>query len=94
MPLAMSVVWDVIKNDKKSIKFAKLLEKFDTVLGLKLDKQEEEEKLPQNIINLAEERKLARNQKNWELSDKLRDEITNLGYSIKDVTDGYEITKI
>ena len=94
MPLAMSVVWDVIKNDKKSIKFAKLLEKFDTVLGLKLDKQEEEEKLPQNIINLAEERKLARNQKNWELSDKLRDEITNLGYSIKDVKDGYEITKI
>ena len=94
MPLAMSVVWDVIKNDKKSIKFAKLLEKFDTVLGLKLDKQEEEEKIPQNIINLAEERKLARNQKNWELSDKLRDEITNLGYSIKDVKDGYEITKI
>ena len=92
MPLAMSVVWDVIKNPKKSKKLAELLKKFDTVLALSLDKKNEsKEKIPEEVIKLAEERLKARQEKNWEESDRLRDEILALGYSIKDSKDGYEL---
>ena len=92
MPLAMSVVWDVIKNPKKSKKLAELLDKFDTVLALSLDKKtESQEEIPEEVIKLAEERLKARAEKNWAESDRLRDEILALGYSIKDSKDGYEL---
>ncbi len=94
MPIAMSVVWDVIKYPKKSKKLADLLLKFDTVLGLKIDEMPENAKkeIPEEIINLAEERKKARENKDWAESDRLRDEITKLGYTIKDTKTGYDIT--
>ena len=92
MPLAMSVVWDVVKNPKKSKKLAELLDKFDTVLALSLDKKSEaQEEVPEEVIRLAEERLKARQEKNWAESDRLRDEISALGYSIKDNKDGYEL---
>ena len=93
MPLAMSVVWDVIKNPNKSKKFAELLDKFDTVLALSLNKKSNNkaDKIPDEVIRLAEERKVARDNKNWSESDRLRDEILALGYSIKDSKDGYEL---
>ena len=93
MPLAMSVVWDVVKNPKKSKKLAELLEKFDTVLALSLDKKADVEEIPEEVIRLAEERLKARAEKNWAESDRLRDEISSLGYSIKDSKDGYELSR-
>ena len=94
MPLAMSVVWDVVKNPKKSKKLAKLLYKFDTVLALSLDKKSEnQEKIPEEVLKLAEERLKARHEKNWAESDRLRNEILALGYSIKDSKEGYELSR-
>ena len=95
MPLAMSVVWEVIKNPKKSKKLADLLLKFDTVLALKIDEpiKQKDNEIPSEIIELAEKRKQAREDKNWEESDKIRDEIKSKGYIIKDSKEGYEIVK-
>ena len=94
MPLAMSVVWDVVKNPKKSKKLAKLLDKFDTVLALSLDKKSEnQEKIPEEVLKLAEERLKARQEKNWAESDRLRNEILALDYSIKDSKEGYELSR-
>ena len=94
MPLAMSVVWDVVKNPKKSKKLAELLDKFDTVLALSLDKKSEnQEKIPDEVLKLAKERLKARQEKNWVESDRLRSEISALGYSIKDSNDGYELSR-
>ncbi|MBQ3047878.1 MAG: hypothetical protein IJD48_02565 [Clostridia bacterium] len=70
---------------------------FDKALGLKLDVVEEENKqdsLPQNVKDLAEQRNVARQQKNWAESDRLRDKILELGFKIKDNKDGYEIEKL
>ncbi len=92
MPLAMSVVWDVVKNPKKSKKLAELLRKFDSVLALSLDKKSDVEEIPEEVIRLAEERLKARAEKNWAESDRLRSEISALGYSIKDSKDGYELS--
>ena len=90
MTLAMSIVWDVIKYPTKSKKMAKLLDKFDTVLALDLNKPLKQE-IPEEIITLAEKREEARKNKNWEESDRIRDEIKSKGYTIKDTKNGYEI---
>ena len=94
MPLAMGVVWEVVRNEKKSPKLAKLLLKFDEVLGLKIDEEDKkQENIPEEILNLVRERKVARENKNWEESDRLRDLINSKGYNVKDTKDGMEITK-
>lgn len=93
MPLAMSVVWEAIRNPIKSKKLAKLLDKFDTVLALDLARipEKEENNVPEEIIALAEQRKKARENKDWAESDRLREEIVAKGYTIKDTKDGYEL---
>ena len=65
------------------------------MLGLKLDQiQEEKQDIPQEVINIAEERKNARQQKDWARSDELRDKLLSMGYKILDSRDGYTIEKI
>lgn len=92
MPLALSVVWDVIKYDKKSKKLADLLLKFDSVLGLNIDKQEKIN-LPEEINEIIKQRKQARENRDWNKSDELRDKLISLGYNIKDTKDGMIVTK-
>ena len=95
MPLAMGVVWEVVRNEKKSPKLAKLLEKFDSVLGLKItEKTSNQEEIPEEILKLVEQRKEARTNKDWAKSDELRDLINKKGYNVKDTKEGMEITKI
>jgi len=92
MPQAMSVVWEVAKNPVKSTKFAELLRKFDEVLGFKLDSKEELE-LPDEVKKIVEERKIARENKEWAKSDELRDALNEMGYIVKDSKTGMEILK-
>ncbi len=94
---AMSIVWDIIRNEKKSEDFYKLICKFDEILGLDLANTKIEKlktNLPKEVLQLVEQRKLAREQKNWEESDKLRNEIEKLGYHIKDSKTGMELEKM
>ena len=92
MPLALSVVWEAVKYPEKSPKIAQLLKKFDTVLGIKID-EVQETKIPQEILDLVEERKQARSDKNWSESDRLRDLIAEKGYIVKDTKNGTEVLK-
>ncbi len=95
MPLAMSFVWEVARFEKKNPDVAKLLAKFDTVLGIKIDEiNSKKEHIPEEILELVEQRKLARSEKNWAKSDELRDFIIQKGYSVKDTKDGMEISYI
>ena len=92
MPQAMSVVWDLIKYEKKSPLLAKTLLKFDTVLGLNIDKEEKID-LPEEIMQIVEERKEARENKDWNKSDELRDKLVNLGYTVKDTPNGMLVSR-
>ena len=92
MPQAMSIVWDIVRQNNKSKRYYDLLIKFDKVLGLELDKEEELD-IPEEVKELINKRKIARDNKNWEESDKLRDEISNNGYIVKDTKYGMEILK-
>ena len=95
MPQAMSVVWNIIRHDKKSKQLAELLLDFDKILGLDIDKiEEEKQELPEEVLKIIEERKQARANKDWNLSDELRDKLIDMGYSVKDTKDGMEVNKI
>ena len=95
MPLAMGVVWEVINESNKSIKYAKLLEKFDEVLGLKINEiRKEEIIIPKEVKELIEERNIARQNKDWKKSDEIRDKIQKIGYIVKDTPNGTTIEKV
>ena len=95
MPLAMSAVWEAVRYPVKSKIIADLLLKFDSVLGLKINEElkTKQESIPEEIQKLVEKRDLARKVKNWEESDKLRDEIQSKGYSVKDTSNGTQVKR-
>ena len=97
MPLAMGVVWEVVRNEKKSPKLAELLLKFDTILGLKIDEETKQDKvqdeIPEEILKLVEERNIARANKDWAKSDELRDKIQEKGFKVIDSKEGTRIEK-
>jgi cysteinyl-tRNA synthetase len=97
---AMAALYDFMNKINKITSLTKeqikeilnYMEKIDEVLGL-LEKQEN---TPKEIHNLAEQRKDAKENKDWEKSDELRDEIQKLGYTIKDdknSKEGYLLSK-
>ena len=95
IPLAMGVLWTMLKQPK-SKDIYKLALQFDKVFALDLDKVKEAEKvaldIPNDIRELAEMRLTARKSRNFAESDRLRNELSERGYAIKDTADGYEIT--
>lgn len=84
IPKALGIVWTMIGDQSLSPadKKATLLS-FDEVLGLGL-KEIKEEEIPEEVKTLIEERDLARKEKNWALSDEIREKISSLGYSVND----------
>lgn len=90
----LAVLWEMVRDEKIDLndKYATALE-MDKVLGLELDKKTEM-KIPEDIIELAKERKAARENKNFEKSDELRDKILSSGWIIEDLADNeYVIRK-
>ena len=65
---------------------------FDSLIGLGLEPNHVEEALPAELADLAERRADARRQKNWKLSDELRNEMNQLGYAVVD-QGGQQIVK-
>jgi len=93
MPRAMAAVQALLKSAlSNSDKFATLLD-FDSVLGLDLDVLDRADALPPEVQGLVEERKKARQAKDWEASDRLRDDIQALGYIVQDGKDGMKVIK-
>ncbi len=91
---ALAILWGVL-DDKKldANQKLKLVEYFDSILGLNL-LEEIEIEIPTEVKSLAELRLKSRLEKNWAESDRLRDEIAKFGYEILDNKDGYQIKKI
>ncbi len=98
-PEAMSVVWEVLKNDQLSAgEKIGLLFEFDQVLGLKLNENQpdikvSQETFPATIKHLIEQRAQARENKDWQQADQLRDELAQRGYEVIDTAEGQEVQK-
>jgi cysteinyl-tRNA synthetase len=96
-PRALATMWATL-NDKElkgEQKLAALYE-MDRILGLDLAKEfkEEEVTIPQEILDLVEERRLAKGEKNYSRADKLRDIVEKAGFRLKDTPEGTEVTKL
>ena len=94
-PLALSILFKLItqtnslesqselgQGEAKNI--LDLWKKINKILGLAIEKKEE---IPEEIKKLAEERKTAREQKDFQKSDKLREKIEESGYTLEDLKD-------
>jgi len=96
----IGLVWQIVKMKELNAKTKLvLLLDFDKVLGLKLDEatlldQSENTEIPEEILKLKAERDTARAEKNWKLSDELREKIEKSGYSLEDSGNETKIRKI
>ncbi|WP_028519450.1 cysteine--tRNA ligase [Ruminococcus flavefaciens] len=101
--MAITVVYDVLKSKANGATKLALIAKFDEVLGLDLIANAKEladnadsasDDIPDEVMELVEQRKAARKDKNFALADELRDKIAALGYEVKETRQGTEINKI
>jgi len=102
VPEALSAIFDLISETNKAIDEKKInknnldevyeaMMKFDKVLGILEHKKE---KIPKVVLDLANKREEARQNKNWKEADKIRDEIKTLGYIIDDSSSGPRLKKV
>jgi len=96
VPRAMGLVWEMLKDDSLGAKEKlNMLFKFDEVLGLNLkDVKEVKIDIPKEIQELVDKREEARKNKDFDTSDKLRDEIKEKGYILEDSEDGIKVKKV
>lgn len=82
------------ESSKKQLEQGRdLFDELTDVLGILYNKKEKNE-IPQEILDLVEERKAARKAKDFAKADEIRDKITQLGYSVKETRQGVEVTKL
>lgn len=97
IPLALSAAWMLIRSSVKSNTIYTALVEMDKVLGLGFDKASEllkKETIPDEMIRLSESRSLAKKNRDYTQADRIRDEIRQKGYDIRDTREGTVIIKI
>lgn len=97
VPKALGILWNLLRSGKCAKEIFDTAVEMDAVFGLDLEKgyvpMESESDIPKELIEKLEMRAQARKEKNWALSDKLRDEINQAGYDIKDSPVGSTLVK-
>ncbi|MBN1258676.1 cysteine--tRNA ligase [Candidatus Peregrinibacteria bacterium] len=87
MPQALAVVWALMDDPRiKDADKLATVQEFDRVLGLKLT-EPPGFKIPPEVAKLIVERDAARENKDWNKSDELRNKIESLGFKVKDLPD-------
>ena len=92
----LAILNDLLKSKEEKADILATVKDFDKVLGLDLvtiEDSSKEEKIETEMLNLLEDRKKARAEKNFEESDRLRDEILSMGYEILDTPGGQKLVK-
>ena len=98
---AITIVWEVTKSNIPGPDKYDLLIEFDEVLGLGLRNAEvtlqelkpEQGAIPANIQELVNQRQHARDNKDWQVADQLRAQLSELGYQVKDTAEKQELTQ-
>ncbi len=93
VPKGLSYLWEILRDERlrDSEKYEIALE-CDKVLGLKLDEEKKIE-IPEKIKKLVKEREEARENKDFEKADKIREKINKQGYVLEDTKKGVEVKK-
>jgi len=99
---ALAVLFDFVRKinvaltsgvSKKELFAAKsVFQKIDSVLGFGFQKIKEE-KIPEEIKKLLQDREQARSAKDWKRSDEIRVEIEKNGYAVEDTAKGQKVKR-
>ena len=100
-PGAISVFFSWMKDISKEIKNGKITKvklgsawAFLSIFNLIFDFIDEEKlSVPKEIKIIFDERRVAREEKNWTLSDDLREKLFNLGWNVEDTEKGQKLLK-
>lgn len=93
-PEALAILWRVLDSDLENAEKVSRLRYIDAAFGLGLAQLiGKKEIAPDEIIAIADERKKAREEKDWALSDELRESIDEKGWVVLDTPDGYRLEK-
>jgi len=85
MPKAFALIWELVKSQKVKLADKQAtLKDFDQVLGLDLGK----DTTPKTILDLAKQRQKAKEDKDFDKADKLRDKIEKAGWQVEDTAQG------
>jgi len=84
VPQALAVFWEMLKSNIPSEDKYDLAISFDEVLGLDLNQPQVNNQISDNIETLISKRDKLRQEGKFKEADKIRDEIINSGYKIKD----------
>ncbi len=101
-PEAMAVVFDCIRDvntlidrghidEGEALAVRDIFDYFNQTLGVIQDQQQQ---IPEAVAVLVEKRRLAREHKDFAASDRLRDEIAALGWSVEDTPSGQRVRNI
>ena len=88
LPAAMALVAEVVRADLTATAKAQLLRRWDAVLGLDLDRAAPRRELPGGAAALLAARDKARAAKDFQASDRLRDELAAMGVAVTDTAEG------
>jgi cysteinyl-tRNA synthetase len=94
LPTALSITREAVRNSKIEPAERRLLMlDFDRVLGLRLDTVEAKKPrvISDEALALVHERDQARAARDWKRSDELRDQLTALGFEVRDTPGGTEL---
>jgi cysteinyl-tRNA synthetase len=98
---AMAAVFELVRDvnaliDERNIGkdgaalATEFLGRVDTVIDVIRDEQS----VPQEVLQLAEERRIARRKKDYARGDEIRDKIAALGYAVEDTPSGPRVKKL
>ena len=99
---AITVIYDILKADANAATKLACIAEIDEVLSLNLADgaraladaaDEAQSDIPAEVLALVEARKAARQAKDFTKADAIRDEITALGWEIRETREGTQITK-
>lgn len=95
-PTCIAEMWNLLKDDSVSdADTYATLTMMSNLLGLGLEKNKSEQALiPEEVKELLDERKIARDEKDFTKCDALRDAIKEHGFIVKDTPEGQELGTI
>jgi cysteinyl-tRNA synthetase len=104
IPGAMAALFNLVRQSNSAVNsgelevaeaaaLLELLKNFDQVLGVIWFERRLTEDIPAEIQRLIDARATARAEKNWSESDRLRDELIALGWSVRDSKDGQKVKR-
>ncbi len=90
---ALGLISELIKSSEKPEDKVKTILDFDRVLGLNIEGSLELD-IPEEVKNLLKERDIVRESKDFNESDRLRDEIFKFGFKVLDTSEGQKLERV